>query len=336
MMTQPLVLEEQIRISASLAEGQFREFKTAYAGPPGKKAKRSVKDICKDVGEALVAFANADGGEIIIGIEDDGSITSTDPFSHDEIASIKNAFRSHVHKDTPLNSVLVRDVSVDGFRIVYFRVAKGTKTIHLTADGRCLKRNDLETIPVAVEHIQFGRREVESREYDRSFVDGASIADLDESVLTIVADQISKGISIDKCLQYLGLAEYDGSVGLRLRKAGLLLFAKNCDQWHPRVQVRIIKVNGNTIGVGTAFNTTSDIVVKANIIRLIDEAWEALRPYLVATRFSEDARFRTTFIYPETACREALVNAIAHRDYSEEGSGIEIYIFDDRIEVHNP
>ena len=39
---------------------------------------------------------------------------------------------------------------------------------------------------------------------------------------------------------------------------------------------------------------------------------------------------------PELACREALVNAIAHRDYSEEGRGIEIYIFDDRMEVRNP
>ena len=44
----------------------------------------------------------------------------------------------------------------------------------------------------------------------------------------------------------------------------------------------------------------------------------------------------TTFLYPEVACREALVNAIAHRDLSEEGSGIEIYVFDNRIEVKNP
>jgi len=36
------------------------------------------------------------------------------------------------------------------------------------------------------------------------------------------------------------------------------------------------------------------------------------------------------------ACREALVNAIAHRDYAEEGRGIEIFVFDDRMEVRNP
>ncbi len=41
-------------------------------------------------------------------------------------------------------------------------------------------------------------------------------------------------------------------------------------------------------------------------------------------------------MYPEDACREALINAIAHRDYSIEGRGIEILIFDDRMEVHSP
>lgn len=55
-MPEPLILQEQVRISASLKEGQFREFKSAYQGAPGQKTKRSVKEICKDVGEALVAL----------------------------------------------------------------------------------------------------------------------------------------------------------------------------------------------------------------------------------------------------------------------------------------
>jgi ATP-dependent DNA helicase RecG len=41
-------------------------------------------------------------------------------------------------------------------------------------------------------------------------------------------------------------------------------------------------------------------------------------------------------MYPEHACREALINAISHRDYSLEGQNIEIYIYDDRIEVKSP
>ncbi len=61
-----------------------------------------------------------------------------------------------------------------------------------------------------------------------------------------------------------------------------------------------------------------------------------LRPHLVQTRLSGSARFETRIMYPELACREALINAIAHRDYSTEGRGIEIYVFDDRMEVRSP
>ncbi|MBN9454563.1 MAG: putative DNA binding domain-containing protein [Bosea sp.] len=335
-MSEPLNLVEQVRIAVSLAEGQFREFKSALEGPPQSKIKRKVRDICVDISEALVGFANADGGEIIIGVEDDGSITGVNDFSEEEISRLKKSPVSHVHPDTPLQSVLARDIIIDGLKVIYFRISKSTKYVHLTSDGRCLRRNDLETIPVSAERLQFDRQEVFSREYDREFIDGASVADLDSDLLRLVADQVSKGISIDRCLQYLGLAEYDAGTGLRLRRAALLLFARNPDRWHPRSQVRILKVNGISIGAGSSYNVTADETINNNLIKLLDEAWDRIRPHLVETRFNEEAKFKTTYMYPEIACRESLVNAIAHRDYSDEGRGIEIYIYNDRIETKNP
>jgi ATP-dependent DNA helicase RecG len=132
----------------------------------------------------------------LIGVEDDGSVTGTNDFDADEVALIKGAPKANVHKDTPLQSVICRDTEIEGKRVIYFRISKGTKLIHLTSDGRCLKRNDLETVPVAAEQIQFDRREVISREYDREFIDGASVADLDPELLKIVAEQVSQGIRV--------------------------------------------------------------------------------------------------------------------------------------------
>jgi ATP-dependent DNA helicase RecG len=226
----PLNINEQIEISVSLAEGQFREFKSAYSGPPGQKVPRLAKDLCKDVGEALVAFANADGGEIIIGVEDDGEITGIEGLKLEDVEKVKKAPVSNVNGSTPLGPVVFRQATVNSKKVLYFRISKGTKYVHLTSDGRCLRRNDLESIPVSAEQVTFDRREVISREYDREFVDGASLGDLDVGLLKIVADQVSHGISIDRCLQYLGLAEYDVSTGLRLRRAALLLFAKIPDK----------------------------------------------------------------------------------------------------------
>jgi ATP-dependent DNA helicase RecG len=142
-------------------------------------------------------------------------------------------------------------------------------------------------------------------------------------------------MSAEKCLQHLDLATFDGK-GLRLRRAALLLFSSTPTKWHPRLQVRILRVNGTTIKSGADYNVVTDEVAANNILRLIDISWEMLRPHLTETRFAGDALFRRQIIYPELACREALINAIAHRDYSIEGRGVEVRVFSDRLEVSSP
>ena len=118
--------------------------------------------------------------------------------------------------------------------------------------------------------------------------------------------------------------------------AALLLFGNAIQRFHPRCQVRILKIAGVELKSGQHYNVKTDEVVQANIFSLLVEVWERLRPYLAyKTTFGQDARFEQKFLYPEFACREAIVNAIAHRDYTI-GNGIDIFIFDNRIEMKSP
>jgi len=142
-------------------------------------------------------------------------------------------------------------------------------------------------------------------------------------------------MSPEKFLQYSDLVEFDGT-RLRLRRAALLLFAQNPTKWHPRNQVRILRVRGTEEKTGENFNVEEVGEVNGNIFQLYEQSWELLRPNLTETRFSKDAIFKTQMIYPELACRETLINAITHRDYSLEGRGIEVKIFDDRLEILSP
>ena len=330
-----IAISERAKTAVELGESHFREFKSALEGPPGAKKKRQAKDIATNIAQTLVAFANADGGELLVGVEDSGEITGTLDFTDAEIALLEDAPVSRVHAATPLPTVRKHHVQINGKRILYFSVPKSTQYIHVTSDGRCLQRRDLESAPVAAEAIQFDRQERRSREYDREFVDGVSADDLDLNLVRVVADNVMKGMSYEKCLQYLELGEY-GMSQLRLRRASLLLFSKNSSKWHPRLQIRILKVDGEVLKTGEEYNVISDELITGNILTLIDNAWEALRPHLVYTRIDKSARFEQRSMYPELACREALLNAIAHRDYSDEGRGIEVYVFNDHLEVRNP
>jgi ATP-dependent DNA helicase RecG len=322
-----------------LGESHFREFKSAIERSPEGEKPRDVKLIAKDIGETLVAFANADGGELIVGLEDNGKTTGI-PHSDDQLTAMMDAPNTYVHRDTPLATPRILKLPIArgaaaGRYILYFSVPKGTEHVHLTNDGRCLQRHDRETRPVPAERIQYDRQERRSREYDREFIDGVSTGHLDSVLLAKVVQKINPAISPEKALQFLDLAEYE-PLGLRLRRAALLLFASDVSRWHPRSQVRIVRVAGTTIGVGREYNVSKDDTVQGNILGILSKTWDVLRPHLAVTRLGPHVVFQETLIYPEDACMEALINALAHRDYSIEGRGIEVFIFDDRMEIVSP
>ncbi|MBN5256007.1 putative DNA binding domain-containing protein [Serratia marcescens] len=328
-------IEERAKTAVELGESHFREFKSALHGPNEKKEKRPVRDIATNIAQTLIAFANADGGELLVGVEDDGTVTGIDMFNEQEINLLNEAPVSRIHKDTPIRSVIKKIININGKKVFYFSAAKSSEFIHITSDGRCLQRRDLESVPVPSEAIKFDRQDRSSREYDRQFIDAANVDDLDISLVKTVSDTILKGMSPEKCLQYLNLAEF-GASKLNIRRAALLLFSKEHMKWHPRLQIRIIKVSGLSMLTGENYNVIMDEVSSGNILYLVEQAWEALRPNLVQTKIDKTARFEQKTIYPELACREALLNAIAHRDYSQEGKGIEVYIYTDRLEFKSP
>jgi len=329
-----LKLKERVEIATQMGESHFREFKSGFQGPATSKVPREIKDVCQDISKTLVAFANADGGELFVGVEDDGSVTGLQ-YDDELIKVLLNAPKNYVLKTTPLPTAKASIINYDGKKVLYFSIPKGLEYVYVTSDGKCLKRKDLESIPISPDSIQIERDEIVSREYDRAFIDNANVTDLDNKLLVGVAHEFSRTISAEKYLQHLDLAEFDGDK-LKLRRAALLLFAQNPSKWHPRLQVRILKVKGVKLETGKNYNVVNDEVISGNILVLIESAWERLRPYLTETKMSSDAIFKTQIIYPDLACKEALINAIAHRDYSIEGRGIEVYVYDDRLEIKSP
>ncbi|MEI6328428.1 MAG: ATP-binding protein [Pseudanabaena sp.] len=335
-MIDSLMLQERIKNTISLGESHFREFKSAFDWNPKnvKPKPGNVKELCRYIGEALVAFANADGGDLLIGVEDDGEVTGV---LHGEI-EIKNmlaAHKTHIFANDTLPLRAAQRVELDNKIVLFFSVDKGSMEIYQLPDGRCVRRKDKSTEPVKFEQIKFERQEVKSRQYDRQFVDGATVNDLDLSLLRAIADSYIKGLSVERYLQQIGLAEY-GLNGLRLRMSALLLFAQDIQRWHPRSQVRILQVLGNELKSGENYNVISDETTSGNIFELLERSWEQLRPYLAyKTEFGIDAKFEQKYIYPELACREALINAIAHRDYSIQ-NGIDIFVFSNSLQIKSP
>ncbi len=330
-----LALKERTKNLLSLGESHFREFKSAYQGPSQDKQPGSIKTLNQYIAEALVAFANADGGSIIIGVEDNGYVTGL-PFSDDVIEKMLTDYTNYLHLETQLPIEIATVIkNLYGKKVLLFSVAKGVEEIYQLSDGRCVMRKDKSTIPVSFKKIQFERQEILSRGFDRLFVDGASVGDLDSKLIQSVSSSYLAGLSVEYYLQQTGLAEFGGN-DLRLKNAALLLFADDISKWAPRCQVRILQVEGNSLKTGKEYNVVNDEIISGNVFSLISSSWEKLRPFLAyKTEFGVEAKFEQKFIYPEEAVKEALINAITHRDYSIQ-NGIDIFIYSDRLEVSSP
>lgn len=330
-----LGLAERVQLSIKIGESHYREFKSALEGPPSSKKARPLKDVGDNIAKTLVAFANADGGELLVGVEDDGVVSGL-PYSEDQIDVLKNSYKTKVHPDTPLPTPLVGVITVDGEKVLYFNIAKGDDFAYLTSDGRCLKRSDLESIPVSSEKIKAERLEAESRAWDRQVEPGLTLTDLNIDLIREISSQIAYGVTPEKCLQHLGLADFTPS-GLKLKRAAALLFAKDVRNYHPGCFVRIMTINGQEKRSGESFNVVKDDIVATNVVELIEAAWDRLSYALTMhTALTEHAKFQQSYLYPQIACREALINAIVHRSYAIQGRGVEVNLYKDRLEIISP
>jgi ATP-dependent DNA helicase RecG len=119
-----LRLKERVQIALELGESHYREFKSAIEGPPDKKVSRGTKEICDDIASTLVAFANADGGELLVGVEDSGQVTGTN-LSQEKIELLLNAPKNNVHTKTPLPNYKSKVIDYENKTIIYFSIPKG-------------------------------------------------------------------------------------------------------------------------------------------------------------------------------------------------------------------
>ena len=319
-------------------EGQYVEFKSAFHGKPGNRRKRPVKDITKDIAETLISFANAEGGVLYVGVEDDRTV---DGIPHDdaEIAELKNGFIQLIQdpRNFPLHSAYAFRYDkkcVLAYEIKNFRA----QPFQLT-DGRCLKRVNDENKPFpAIEIIQT-REEDDSREFDRQFCTGASEKDIDWDCVEKIASRCypNSSMSARDFLRAQGLAEY-GVNAMVFRNACLLLFGlkERLPFLFPKSSVRLIQVDGDKLHVGKNYNVLRQEEYMGNIFHLLEDEWPKYSNFLSqGESFGQNMRFENNPILPDLITRECLVNALAHRCYNT-ASDIKIYRYAHAVEFENP
>jgi len=311
-------------------EGQFFERKSCYDRSHKRSKRRSAREVGRDVAETLAAMANADGGTLALGIEDDGTPTGMD-YPHDRLDVILEAPQRLVQPPLKTHH---QWVELDRVRVLVFEV-DWSPDVHQLSDGRYLLRIGDKNIPFPASDIAAIKEGKQRRVTECRFVPEASLSDLDPTLFKELRQKTDLTLPDEELLQHYRLAETRNG-RLILTLAALLLFAKDPIRWHPACYVDFVKWEGTKRRFGTTLNVVKRARIEAPLPKLIEQTFAAIWPHIRERQQLVDLFFEERFEYPTFAWQEAIINAVAHRDYALEGTPIEVWIFDDRLEVRSP
>jgi ATP-dependent DNA helicase RecG len=173
--------------------------------------------------------------------------------------------------------------------------------------------------------------------YEQRIRPDATLDDLDlELARAFLEGSPVGGRPIEEVLERYALIQASAA-GWRLTNAALLLFANMpLSRWHPRAGIRLFRVTGTRRLHGTKRNVTQIGRIDLPIASAISESRRIAREHIRRSEKLHDLFFKEVPEYPEFAWQEAIVNAIAHRDYEIQGREIEMWFYEDRMEVSSP
>ena len=299
----------------------------------------------------LVAFLNLEGGTVLLGVEDDGRISGTTRNRLDEWVS--ELCRVKINPPTVPVLLWVKDAEPNrdvlavsiarGPDKPYARVHSGRRTYYIrigkTSREEC--REELERIYKKSGHLRYGLKPVPG-----ASLDAFDLRRLRDYLIQVIGGPAPATDDFDgweTLLRNIELMTVSGAQHVATID-GLLLFGRNPNRYVPQSGIRAICYTGpdpdyatradeDLRGPMVPLKGANESIVEAG---LVEQAWDFVRRNTTPTARIEGGRRIDRWEYPEIVIREAIVNALVHRDYSISGTDIMLAIYSDRLEIQSP
>lgn len=276
-----------------------------------------------DLQRELVAFANGSGGRVFLGVSDDGKVTGIEA---------TNQLRSQIQQAASTCDPPV-DIKLETFEnILIIEVKEGhdkpyrcTKGFFLRAGSSSEKMNTAQIIKFVQSEGRIKFDELLFKKYPFE-----EIFDSEKLNHFLSLKNISKSIEDADILSNLGVLEFVDDQAY-LTHTGVLFFTKTPTKYIPHSNVVCARFQGND--KATILDKKE---LSGDLISNIEGAILFLKTHLKNRVEISGTRRMEILETPEVVLREAIVNAIAHRDYFEKGANVMVEVFDDMIEISNP
>lgn len=296
--------------------------------------RKSARKNPKEISRHIIAFANANGGLLVIGVEDDGRITGFEKVGINKIDEFKRIPFEYLKSPVRLKCEEIQVKNHNGkddWILIYQIEPSSRRVIRSTSDDVYLRIGDQsrQLTHEQINNLEFDKGE---RYFEEEIVDRSSIEDVDTNLLQSYKSTINTSLSDEEVLDGRGLL-VDG----KLTVAGVLLFSKNPSKFYPNARLRFLRYEGIKAQTGERINLIKDINIDGPIPTIIEESKKVISSQLRDFQtLSSSGKFKLLPEYPEFAWLEGIVNALTHRDYSQQGEHIKVIMYDDRLEISSP
>ncbi len=301
--------------------------------------RKSAKIDLKTLATIICSFANANGGIIAVGIEDDGKISGFENIGIEKYNNFQKIISSAYFKTLP--KCYIEVINVHNFndkedKILLFTIEPSSSKVIRTAKDEVYLRQSDSSNKLDSEQIKILEYERNETVFEDEIVKRASLEDLDEEILKLYKEKVgSKQSNYDLLKARKFIIKENGNE--YLTTACVLLFAKDPSLFIPCARVRVIKIEGLEMQTGTEMNIVKDETFAMPLYKVIAKTEEFIKTQLREfNHLGPDGKFVSIPEYPEFAWKEGLVNAVTHRDYSISGEHIKIVLYDDRLEIISP
>jgi len=301
-----------------LAEDQWFDRKSARVKP-------------RKLAEALVGFANAEGGAVVVGLSE-GRVEGIDATGSAHLSALQQAAldftRPAVRCETRL--VKCRNAAGKADRLLVITVAS-SEQVHADHRDQVFLRVGDETRRLDFFQRQNLTYDKGQASYEVTPLTDAGFDDLDTDLLAEYAGATSHPDPL-RLLKARNLITSGGEI----TAAAVLLFGTNPQRWFPEARVRVLRYQGTERGTGARQRLIDDIDVEGPIPHQIVRARQVIFDHIPTRRALVRGRFEQVLLVPEDAWLEGLVNAVVHRSYNIGSDHIRVEILDDRVEIESP
>lgn len=284
-----------------------------------------------DLTPVIAAMAMTEGGLVVLGVSNDRRLQGS-PLSQETLDRVMKA--AHACGV----DVQLREISVGRAKLTLVAVPEVRGRIVTTPDGRLLRRVGSDSQPLVGDGLA---RFVQDRQHHAAEDEAIPIADLLDFDLKLLnralagdARSAVRRAQIPRALVDLGLAIPEPPpTDPVITTAAALLFARDPRVYVPGASVQVVRRAGVGPGHGP---TRARQELTGPIPKLVDEVLAFVGGHTGRHEAVVGRHREVLPEYPEAVLREAILNALAHRDYGLAGATVDMTVWDDRIEVRSP